>query len=412
MAYIPGCRADVFISYAHLDNVDGWITRLKSALTEKLNAYLAGRAEVWFDDRIRPGTYFKDEIQHKLKDTPIFVAIVSPSYLESSFSIVDELEWFQNRGGGDIIQLLKVPLQHDQYVPLPDAQYRLLYSDSNGRLLEGDALNAVLDDVVAAIISRLRQSWEIRPKIYFSQIRNEAWRTQWELLKERLHGGGYAILPKGVLPVRVPDDRIRVWLKEARLSIHPRNPTDDPLAQRQLDLARQLGGPVVEVSAPPSDAEMQAIVADVQRQLETDRNPGVYLIYDQYSDREWLADLPELIRQKTGCEVYLPVAGETYHKFRLNVSEGVLLFRGNAPDEWLKAQEQSLLQAAARRHQSRIIEAKYFLHKPNGHPVGVQRSQGARLEWIIERIGEPNIDDLGVFFDALPPRLHSAGGLG
>jgi hypothetical protein len=34
MAYIPGCGADVFISYAHLDNVDGWITRLKSKLTQ------------------------------------------------------------------------------------------------------------------------------------------------------------------------------------------------------------------------------------------------------------------------------------------------------------------------------------------------------------------------------------------
>jgi hypothetical protein len=34
MAYIPGCGADVFISYVHLDNVDGWITRLKSKLTQ------------------------------------------------------------------------------------------------------------------------------------------------------------------------------------------------------------------------------------------------------------------------------------------------------------------------------------------------------------------------------------------
>src|SRR5215475_613133 len=108
MAYIPGCSADVFISYAHRDNLDGWVTRLKDKLTEKLNPFLAGRAEVWFDDRIRPGVYFKEEIQQKLRHTPIFVAVVSPSYLDSEFCIYDEFEFFQKHGK-DIIQLLKVP---------------------------------------------------------------------------------------------------------------------------------------------------------------------------------------------------------------------------------------------------------------------------------------------------------------
>src|SRR5215467_5193414 len=127
MAYIPGCSADVFISYAHRDNLDGWVSKLKDKLVEKLTPFLAGRAEVWFDDRIRPGVYLKDEIQQKLKDTPIFVAVVSPSYLDSEFSILHELDWFQNHGGGEIIQLLKVPLEKGQGVPLPTSAYEVLH---------------------------------------------------------------------------------------------------------------------------------------------------------------------------------------------------------------------------------------------------------------------------------------------
>ena len=123
MAYIPGCSADVFISYAHRDNVDGWVTKLKNKLVEKLTAFLAGRAEVWFDDRIQPGVYFKEEIQQRLKDTPIFVAVVSPSYLDSEFSIVNELDWFQNQGGSEIIQLLKVPLE--KFTVAPNAALKL-----------------------------------------------------------------------------------------------------------------------------------------------------------------------------------------------------------------------------------------------------------------------------------------------
>jgi hypothetical protein len=56
--------------------------------------FLAGRAEVWFDDRIEPSVHFKQEIQQKLKDTSIFIAVVSPSYLESEYCIPHELGWF------------------------------------------------------------------------------------------------------------------------------------------------------------------------------------------------------------------------------------------------------------------------------------------------------------------------------
>lgn len=410
MAYIPGCSADVFISYAHRDNLDGWVTRLKNKLTEKLSPFLAGLAEVWFDDRIQPGVYFKDEIQQKLKDTPIFVAVVSPSYLDSEYSIVHELDWFQNQGGREIIQLLKVPLEEGQEVPLPETQYKILHSPTDGHLLDGEALDRVLDEVVAAIKTRLREFWQLRPKIYVSQLRNEQWKSRWDELKELLHAQGYAILPKGVLPLRVPDGRIREWLEDARLSVHLDAVSDDPLAQRQLEVARQIGRPALILPEPPARDQLPALVAEVQSRLESDRKPTVYFIYDYYSDHPRVAGFPELIRLKTGCEVFLPVAGETYHKFRLQMSDGVLLFRGDAPEEWLESQEQSLLQAAARRDRRQTAEAKYFTRRPNGHSVGVRVTQGSRREWIIERTGEPDADDLQPFFDALRSGVSTGGG--
>ena len=145
MSCVPGCKADVFISYAHRDNADGWVTRVKEKLTAKLNPFLSGRAEVWFDDRIAPGVYFKEEIQQKLKDIPIFIAVVSPSYLDSQFCILHELEWFQNQGGKDIIQLVKVPLEGSQDVPLPESAYTSLYDEKDGHLLDGAPLEQALD---------------------------------------------------------------------------------------------------------------------------------------------------------------------------------------------------------------------------------------------------------------------------
>jgi hypothetical protein len=409
MPYVPGCCADVFISYAHRDNQDGWVTGLKKRLTEKLNPFLAGRAEVWFDDRLAPGVYFKQEIQQKLKDTPIFVAVISPSYLESEFSIIDELDWFQNQGGREIIQLLKVPLEKGQEVPLPESNYKVLHDEKDGHLLDGEPLDKILDELVAAITKSLRETWELRPKIYVAQLRNENLKSRWDQLKEHLHAEGYAVLPKGVLPVRVPDGRIREWLEAASLSVHLVGVPDDPLAQRQLALAKQIGRPCLILSEPPAHDQLPAALAEVQKRLESHRKPAVYFIYDYYSDHQRVAALPEFIRLKTGCDVFLPEAGEKYHKFRLQVSDGVLLFRGDAPEDWLKSQEQVLLQAAARPGRQ-TVEARYFTHSPNGQPAGVRVTQGARQEWLIDRVGEPDPDDLQPFFDALRSRVMSAGG--
>ena len=310
MPYVPGCSADVFISYAHRDNQDGWVTRLKTKLTEKLGPFLAGRAEVWFDDRLAPGVYFRLEIQQKLKDTPIFIAVVSPSYLDSEFCITDELEWFQNQGGKEIIQLLKVPLEAGQEVPLPESHYKILHDEKDGHLLEGNPLDKILDEVVAVITRRLREFCELRPKVYVAQLRNQDLKPRWDKLKDRLHAEGYAVLPKGVLPVRVPDSRIREWLEAARLSVHLASVPDDPLAQRQLAIAKQIGRPALILPDPPSQDQLSATIAGIQARLESDRKPAVYFIYDYYSDHQRVAALPELIRLKTGCDVFLPEAGD------------------------------------------------------------------------------------------------------
>jgi hypothetical protein len=150
----------------------------------------------------------------------------------------------------------------------------------------------------------------------------------------------------------------------------------------------------------------------VQSRIESNREATVYLIYDHYSDHSRIAAFPELIRIKTGCAVFEPVAGEAYHKFRLQVSDGVLLVRGDAPDDWLKSQEQALLQAAARRGLRQTPEVKYFMRRSNGQTPSLRVTEGTRHELIIERTGEPDAGDLQPFFDALSSFRRAAGGAG
>ncbi|MGD0014002.1 MAG: toll/interleukin-1 receptor domain-containing protein [Bryobacteraceae bacterium] len=406
MAYVPGCSADVFISYAHSDNQDAWVTKLKDKLTAKLNPFLAGRAEVWFDDRIQPGVYFREEIQQKLTNTPLLVAVLSPSYLDSEFCIIHELEWFENQGGKEIIQLIKVPLSAGQEVPIPQARYEKLYDEPDGRALTGQRLERALDKIVAALTMKLRAAWELRPKVYVAQLRDQALTE----LKGRLHAEGYAILPKGLLPARVPDGRIRNWMEEARVSILLSGTRDDTLAQRQVEIGRQVGKPTIILGDRPHSDQIAAVIGEVQTTLEAHHKPAIYFVYDHHSDGQRVCSLCELVAAQAGCEVVLPEGGEKYHKFRLRVSDGILLFRRDAPDDWLNSQEQSLLQAAALRGDRFVPEAWYFTRRTNGGAPGVRSTQGPRRQLIIERVGEPDVTDLQPFLDALRSRLEAAGG--
>ena len=66
MAYVPGCGVDVFISYTHPDNQDGWVSLLAKRLSARLTSLLTPRVQVWFDPRLAPGVYFKEDIQQRL----------------------------------------------------------------------------------------------------------------------------------------------------------------------------------------------------------------------------------------------------------------------------------------------------------------------------------------------------------
>src|SRR5215469_14211529 len=148
MAYVPGYTGDVFISYAHLDNQDGWVTDVKSKLASRLTSDLAGEPEIWFDaDRLRTGDIFKQEIRDKLSNTLMLVAIISPSFLKSQFCIEEELGWFLDNGGREVMQLCKVPLAPDMSPPLPEAQYETLH-EVNGAAYRGEQLDSELKKIV------------------------------------------------------------------------------------------------------------------------------------------------------------------------------------------------------------------------------------------------------------------------
>src|ERR671915_1255769 len=92
MAFVPGHKYDVFVSYAHVDNLPlaGAGTAWVSTLIQNLKVLLArklGRdlAEIWMDPRLVGNVPLTPAILDSLGETATLLVILSTGYLASEW---------------------------------------------------------------------------------------------------------------------------------------------------------------------------------------------------------------------------------------------------------------------------------------------------------------------------------------
>ena len=90
MAYVPGCKHDIFVSYASVDNQHqpGWVTELVRALRIQLDALLGrtGACDIWWDrTSIDEAASLEDQIGASLRDAAIMVVVLSQGYVDSAW---------------------------------------------------------------------------------------------------------------------------------------------------------------------------------------------------------------------------------------------------------------------------------------------------------------------------------------
>jgi hypothetical protein len=123
MAFIPGAKNDVFISYAHFDNEGGatgerWVSdfvqRLEGALKQRLGCPI----DIYFDTRSLEGHQVLTEILDNVRRSAIFVPILSPSYVNRKWT-KDELDAFISADVANriIFTIERLPLDSDGDYP-------------------------------------------------------------------------------------------------------------------------------------------------------------------------------------------------------------------------------------------------------------------------------------------------------
>lgn len=83
----PDYEYDIFISYRHNDNLDGWVTRFVEALQNELKATLKNEVSIYFDKNPHDGlleTHKVDASLEKKLKCLIFIPIISQTYCDAT----------------------------------------------------------------------------------------------------------------------------------------------------------------------------------------------------------------------------------------------------------------------------------------------------------------------------------------
>jgi hypothetical protein len=184
LAFVPGFRHDLFLSYAHLDDtarVEGFEKSLRQGLRERLGQDI----EFWQDTlRLRLGNNWREEIERAIEETAALVAVVSPAYLSSPWCRRERsyfLEQFRSNrqmlagGVSRFLKIIKTPAASGAHMHLlPELQHIAFLEPGNGdgpemEFLPGsEEFRSKVQDAAHAIATLLRALRRTRQPVYIA----------------------------------------------------------------------------------------------------------------------------------------------------------------------------------------------------------------------------------------------------
>ena len=100
-ADVPGFEHDIFISYAHVDNLPrgkGWVDAFHEALEWRVARKIGRLGRIWRDKKLDGSQVFNEVIERRIAGSAVFLALNSEGYIGSTYCR-QELESFCRQAG-------------------------------------------------------------------------------------------------------------------------------------------------------------------------------------------------------------------------------------------------------------------------------------------------------------------------
>jgi hypothetical protein len=445
MAYVPGYRHDVFMSYAHADDRD-WVFRFADRLATDLKRLLSPDVTIWIDnDNLRASADFNPEIQRAIESSAAFLLLPSPNYVQSPYCVRQECRIHHQTTLRDRRPRFKA----DEFLNelfafrcpiLPtanEAHKKLIGNLTDINFFEGistfeiDAptfkprLTSLVGKVYDLLLRMRKQSVPVfvyRPQP--SPELNEAF----GIVKNELVAQSYRVLPEDFadLPGEITRAAVSVFLlgqvfdetvRELALLVRdqkrrcvvwtsPSADVDQGFLCEELQKIKPLGMTFLDQNVSPIELK-ETVLEILQPQgqpIAPPSKPSVYLVYNRNCESEHRN--ARRIRFNFRDEFDFRLADDpSRHAERMTTSDGVLLVWGQAEQNWCVDQFDLMLKS------SRQAESKGLcLFDPEEEkrrivqPIRLQRPE----VYIGEQFGQFDARRLDPFFD--PIRRGGSGG--
>ncbi len=308
MAYVPGCRYDLFLSYASENNREGWVEQFERALSQELGDLLGRqfdpKASVFFDKRdLEIAQSFPDRLQFAARDSAILVPLLSPSYLTSPWCNRERTE-FQSRlsQGASVADCLAPVLVRPIDETAVDKVYRdaqrlsFLGSDEQSPLAVGSPeWNSQVKKLAIQLkhaLQTLRR--KCRPVFLGKAPQSEGSDKLRQWCSSEIERRYFRTAPEALLPLD-DADQVRANLQEAGLAIHFLGGAD-PAALDAIETSVAVcSGPTIlyqpfGADSPPTE---RLWLGDFERELRME--PGRYQRLTGKNDQELVAVIDEHI---------------------------------------------------------------------------------------------------------------------
>jgi len=180
-------KPSVFLSYAAVDNRDGYLTELREELSRELQIQTGEQFSIFQDVGLAPGDLWPERLSKELENATFLIAILTPSYLKSEFcrkEITTFLEKEGRRGQTGLIfpiYYVDSPILNDSKLraqdPLVEALANRQYIDWRNLRFESLKKSPLARRMLAQLASLIAQQTSV---VYrsVSAIPDEHWRIE------------------------------------------------------------------------------------------------------------------------------------------------------------------------------------------------------------------------------------------
>lgn len=387
MAFVPGYKHDLFLSYAHPESA--WVEAFRRALSQEFQERTGKAISIWQDSQnLRFGQNWTAEIEEGISRAAAFVAVVSPLYHNSAWCKEERSSFLKHYGGLDklkvesfyrFLKIVKSPGPGKAHLNLlRELQHMKFFNESDGFELPIDSkeFTAMIRDTARTIRELLTLMTNRQQALYVAPVPQDMDTDRSDLLNQ-LADWGYNVKPEILLSQDFGLEPVREEMGKCTLAIFLLGSVYDEFLEDQVKAAQELNKRIVFWIHPSklrtADEHQSALIdriredlpagaqilggASIRSMIEQLRGalepkeemaaaaaPGagrakVYLIYDSTlaTESQTANRLGEMLRE-SHLEV-LHNERNTNHDQLMRTSNGVLVFRAAnvEPDHWLGA---------------------------------------------------------------------------